>query len=55
MSPATQTIGNGLVARIVDATLDAFFSLRIHLSATDVARVVSVLSLGVVFGLVFSF
>ena len=55
MSPATQTIDNGLVARIVDATLDAFFSLRIHLSATDIARVVSVLSLGVVFGLVVSF
>ncbi len=55
MSTATQTIRHGLVARIVDATLDAFFSFRLHVSATDIARVVSVLSLGVVFGLVVSF
>ncbi len=55
MSTATQTIENGLVAGIVNATLDAFFSFRLHVSATDIARVVSVLSLGVVFGLVVSF
>ena len=55
MSTTTQTIDDGLVARIVNATLDAFFSFRLRVSAADVARVVSVLSLGVVFGLVVSF
>ncbi len=55
MSTATQTIGDGLVARIANATLDAFFSFRLQVSATAVARVVSVLCLGVVFGLVVSF
>jgi hypothetical protein len=55
MSTATLTTADGLLARLVDASLDALFTFRLHVSATDVARAVSVMSLGVVFGLVVSF